>query len=100
MDTEKRELWDRLENEPERAYRAFESYLALPSGERTLLEAYRRHVGNPHAVKPSDTWSGWSRQFAWRERAAPVLQPSPTLFPARCNRLHHHRNRRLALACG
>jgi hypothetical protein len=70
MDTQKRELWDRLENEPERAYRAFETFLSLPSGERTLLGAYRRHVGNPDAVKPSDTWSGWSSSFAWRERAA------------------------------
>jgi hypothetical protein len=70
MDTEKRELWDRLENEPERAYRAFECFLGLPSRERTLLEAYRRHVGNPDAAKPSDTWSGWSTTFAWRERAA------------------------------
>src|SRR5215213_8805342 len=70
METEKRELWDRLENEPERAYRAFESFLNLSSGERTLLEAYRRHVGNPEAAKPSDTWSGWSSTFAWRERAA------------------------------
>src|SRR5215212_3811040 len=70
MDIQKRELWDRLENEPERAYRAFEAFLSLPSGERTLLEAYRRHVGNPDAAKPSDTWSGWSNAFAWRERAA------------------------------
>jgi hypothetical protein len=70
MDIQKRELWDRLENESERAYRAFEYFLALPSNERTLLEAYRQHVGNPHAVKPSDTWSGWSNTFAWRERAA------------------------------
>jgi hypothetical protein len=70
MDTEKRELWDRLENEPERAYRAFESFLRIPSGERTLLGAYRQHVANPDAVKPSDTWSGWSKSFAWRERAA------------------------------
>jgi hypothetical protein len=69
MDT-KKELWDRLENEPERAYRAFECFLGLPGGERTLLEAYRRHVGNPDAAKPSDTWSGWSSSFAWRERAA------------------------------
>jgi hypothetical protein len=69
MDTENRELWDRLENEPERAYRAFESYRSLPSGERTLIAAYRQHVGNPQAVKPSDTWSRWSREFAWRERA-------------------------------
>src|SRR5215218_2691733 len=70
MDIQKRELWDRLENEPERAYRAFETFLNLPSGERTLLEAYRRHVGNPDVAKPSDTWSGWSNAFAWRERAA------------------------------
>jgi hypothetical protein len=69
MDT-KKELWDRLENEPERTYRAFESFLSLPSGERTLLGAYRLHVGNPDAVKPSDTWSGWCSDFAWRERAA------------------------------
>jgi hypothetical protein len=70
MDIQKRELWDRLENEPERAYRAFESFLRLPSGERTLIAAYRQHVGNPDAAKPSDTWSGWSSQFAWHERAA------------------------------
>jgi hypothetical protein len=69
MDTQKRELWDRLENEPERSYRAFEVFLNLPSGERTLLAAYRNHVGNPDAVKPSDTWSGWCNDFAWRERA-------------------------------
>src|SRR3712207_5784511 len=71
MDTEKKkELWDRLENESERAYRAFESYLNLPSRQRTLLQAYRNHVGNPAAIKPSDTCGGWSRRFAWRERAA------------------------------
>src|SRR5215211_4966644 len=74
MDTEKsseaKEVWDRLENEPERAYRAFEAFLALPSRERTLLGAYRVYVGNPHGAKPSDTWSRWSGEFAWRERAA------------------------------
>ena len=70
MDTQKRELWERLENEPERAFRAFECYLSLLSGERTILSAYRQHVGNPTAGKVSDTWSGWSNTFAWRERAA------------------------------
>ena len=70
MDTERsKELWDRLENEPARAYRAFECYLSLPSGERTVVEAYRVHVGNPQAGKPSDTWTKWSRDFAWSERA-------------------------------
>jgi len=70
MDIQKKELWERLENEPEKAYRAFECFLSLPSGERTLLAAYRQHVGNPGAAKPSDTWSRWSSEFAWRERAA------------------------------
>jgi hypothetical protein len=70
MEIQKKELWDRLENEPEWAYRAFESFLSLPGRERTQLEAYRQHVGNPDAVKPSDTWSRWSNTFAWRERAA------------------------------
>ena len=70
MDTQKKDLWDRLENESERAYRAFESYLTLPSTDRTILEAYRSHVGNPEAAKPSDTWSGWSRQYFWRGREA------------------------------
>jgi hypothetical protein len=70
MDIRRKEVWDRLDNEPERAYRAFESFLSLPSGERTLLEAYRRDVDNADAVKPSDTWSRWCNDFAWRERAA------------------------------
>ena len=71
MDIEKKgELWDRLENEPERAYRAFESFLTLASDTRTVIAAYRRHVGNPAAIKPSDTWARWSSEFAWRERAA------------------------------
>ncbi|MDQ3864050.1 MAG: hypothetical protein M3317_11240, partial [Actinomycetota bacterium] len=70
MDEKNKEHWDRLENEPERAYRAFESYRNLPSGERTLIAAYRGHVGNPDAAKPSDTWSRWCGEFAWRERAA------------------------------
>ena len=71
MDIEKKkELWDRLENEPESAYRAFESFRNLPIGDRTLIEAYRQHVGNPSAARPSDTWRRWSSEFAWRERAA------------------------------
>jgi hypothetical protein len=70
MDIQNKEVWDRLENEPERAFRAFEAYRHLPSAERTLIEAYRQHVGNPDAAKPSDTWSRWSSEFAWRERAA------------------------------
>jgi hypothetical protein len=71
MDTEEsNELLDRLDTEPERAYWAFETYMTLTSRDRTILAAYRSHVGNPYVVKPSDMWSGWSSQFAERERAA------------------------------
>ena len=71
MDTErKRELWDRLDNEPERAHRAFQTFLDLPSHDRTVVKAYRGHVGNLRARKASDTWTKWSRDFAWTERAS------------------------------
>jgi hypothetical protein len=69
METEKRELWDRLNNESERAHRAFQTFLRLPSNDRTVIGAYRSHVGNPTAAKVSDTWARWSRDFAWAERA-------------------------------
>jgi hypothetical protein len=68
MDTERRELWAQLENEPKRAFQAFQTYLSLPSG-RTVVEAYRRHVDNPQATRVSDTWCRWSRDFAWSARA-------------------------------
>jgi hypothetical protein len=70
MDTEKRELWDQLSNESERAHRAFQTFLSLPSNERTVIRAYRSHVGNVEAAKPSDTWAKWSRNFGWVERAS------------------------------
>jgi hypothetical protein len=72
MDTEKsKQLWHRLQNEPETAFRAFECFLTLPrDATRTVVAAYRRHTGNAVALKPSDTWTRWSRDFAWRERAA------------------------------
>jgi hypothetical protein len=69
MDTERNELWDQLENEPKRAFHAFQTFLRLPSGSRTVVEAYRRHVDNPQATRVSDTWTKWSRDFAWSARA-------------------------------
>jgi hypothetical protein len=64
-----KELWHRLENEPDRAYEAFQTFLSLPSGDRTLVAAYRAFVGNPDASKLSDAWNGWARHYAWKERA-------------------------------
>jgi hypothetical protein len=70
MDNNQKELWDQLDGETERAFGAFQAYMSLPSRDRTVLLAYQRYVGNASAIKVSDTWSRWSRQFAWRERAA------------------------------
>jgi hypothetical protein len=69
MDNTRKELWDQLDGETERAFGAFQAYMSLPSRDRTVLRAYRQHVGNPGAVNVSDTWSRWSRQFAWSQRA-------------------------------
>jgi hypothetical protein len=68
VDNEK-ELWQRLENETDRAFEAFRTVLSLPAGDRTLVAAYRHFVGNPNASKVSDAWNEWSRRYAWRERA-------------------------------
>ena len=66
----KNELWHQLSNESERAHRAFQTFLRLPSNDRTVIGAYRRHVDNPQATRVSDTWAAWSRDFAWAERAS------------------------------
>jgi hypothetical protein len=66
----KNELWHQLSNESDRAHRAFQTFLRLPSNDRTVIRAYRSHVGNAEAAKPSDTWARWSRDFAWAERAS------------------------------
>ena len=70
IDKSSEQLWHRLENEPRRAFEAFQTFLSLPNGARTIVEAYRSHVDNPQATKASDTWAKWTRTFAWSERAA------------------------------
>jgi hypothetical protein len=69
VDTQQQELWERLENETDRAFEAFRTFLSLPTGDRTLVAAYRRFVGNPTASKPSDTWVAWAHRYAWKARA-------------------------------
>jgi hypothetical protein len=68
VDNEK-ELWDRLDGEPSRAYEAFRTYLSLPSGDRTMVTAYRQFVDNSAASKVSDAWNEWARRYTWKERS-------------------------------
>jgi hypothetical protein len=62
--------WDRRREESETAYHAFECYLSLPPGQRTLKAAYRLHTGNENAAGPSDHFKGLARRHDWEERAA------------------------------
>jgi hypothetical protein len=64
-----KEPWDRRRDEPAKAYGAFEYYLNLPPGQRTLKAAYRLHTGNENAAGPSDNFKGWARRHDWEERA-------------------------------
>ena len=63
-----KQLWEQLDNEPANAFAAFGCFDSLDPKERSLLAAYRIGV-RADARKISDTWAGWSRQFAWQERA-------------------------------
>jgi len=68
VDSEKK-IWDRLDGEPSRAFKAFQTFVSLPSSERTMVTAYRQFVGNAHASKVSDAWNEWARCYTWKERA-------------------------------
>jgi hypothetical protein len=70
MDTERSpEVWDRLSNESGRAYEAFKVYMYMSPAERSLAGAWRLWTGNPEAARPSPFFEGWSREYAWSERA-------------------------------
>ncbi len=64
-----KEPWDRRRDEPAKAYSAFEIYLDLPPGQRTLKAAYRLYTGNENAGGPSDHFKGWAKRHDWEERA-------------------------------
>ena len=50
VDSEK-ELWDRRAGEPSRAYEAFRTFVSLPSGDRTMVTAYRQFVGKSRCLE-------------------------------------------------
>ncbi len=75
-----REEWERLTDEPSRAYGAFSAYRDLGRNERSIVQAYELVRGdavadrpNPNrtrARKPPTQWGVWSRTYRWVERAA------------------------------
>ena len=58
------EVWDRLEEENHKQYRAFVLYYHIPTGERSLRAA-ERVTG--HSI---NTIRSWSHTYDWRDRAA------------------------------
>jgi prefoldin subunit 5 len=62
------ESWERKPGETGPAYRAFCVYRDLgPS--RTALLAYRQAKGKAEAIQLPGTWTAWSAENHWRERA-------------------------------
>jgi hypothetical protein len=68
-ESERRELWHQLDNESDRAHDAFKYYMLLPPAERSVVRAWREWTGNPDAKREPPYFAGWSKDFAWPERA-------------------------------
>jgi len=68
MSTATGNLWARLPNETEKAYRAFSAFLdAGPLREKIAI--YRQLYGTPEAKSPAGYFSAWAKRFKWDERA-------------------------------
>ena len=61
--------WDRLDNETDAAFEAFNAYLATGS----LRDAYRQLSGKASARNASGCWTGWCTKFNWVERRSAFL---------------------------
>jgi len=66
---ERKELWHQLDNESDRAYAAFRTFMLLPPAERSAVGAWREWTENPEAARPSPFFEGWAREYAWSDRA-------------------------------
>lgn len=70
MSHDELEPWDRRPGESAKAYEAFCLYRDMKPRERSLLKTYRQHVGKPHARLPASSYTRWSTDNEWVERAA------------------------------
>lgn len=60
--------WERLPEETDKAFKAFEIYLNL-GHKRTIAEACRIYRGNPSARRADGRFELWARDYNWRERS-------------------------------
>lgn len=77
---EKKQPWDKLEGETDKAYDTFLLFAALPLHRRSVSEVYRLHPPKPEKQKkakkgqkkptnPPSAWYGWRNNNNWIERA-------------------------------
>lgn len=62
--------WDRMPQESNKAFHAFQCYLNLERAERSAVAAYRKFTGNMLAKKPTSIFVHWMADHEWRERVA------------------------------
>ncbi len=65
-----REAWERLEGEPSKAFAAFQVYLSMSRGERSIAAAYRQISGKPEAKGFPGYFGAWSGTWGWVERTS------------------------------
>jgi hypothetical protein len=68
-ESERKELWHQLDNEPNRAHDAFKCYMLLAPAQRSLVQGWRQWSGNAAAKREPPYFLRWSHAFAWGERA-------------------------------
>ena len=68
-ESERKELWHQLDNEPDRAHEAFKVFMLLPPAERSVVGAWREWSANPDAKREPPYFAGWARDYAWSDRA-------------------------------
>lgn len=62
--------WHRLKNESSKAYHAFQTYVRMPTAERSIDGAYRSSNEQRSSAKSANgRWTAWSLQHRWVERA-------------------------------
>ena len=70
--------WDRQPTETDKAFEAFNGYLATGS----IRAAFRRLPGKATATAPPGTWTGWSTKHHWVKRRAAFLDNTVMLAQA------------------
>jgi hypothetical protein len=62
--------WHRLKNESSKAFQAFQTYVRMPTAERSIDRAYRSSNEQRSSAKSANgRWTAWSLQHRWVERA-------------------------------